>query len=150
MSSVFDPDAFLNQSVEGENSTKVIVCPPGEYIAVAESATPRTWQSKDGAKSGVSLDIIWKIEDEGVKQICKRDTVQVKQSLFLDLDGNKLSTKEGENVGLGRLRKAINLNDPSRPFALNMIPGQMAKVVVTHRTSDEDIFAEIKKVLPAQ
>lgn len=151
MSSAFDPDQFLNSEIQGEMSTKLIPCPVGEYPAIIDSVKGRTWQSRDGTKSGVALDVMWSIEDENVKQFVKRDKVLVRQDIMLNLDeDNKISTKEGDNVGLGRLRAAVNLNDPSKPFTISMLTGQMAKVAVSHRMSGEDVFAEIKKVVPLQ
>jgi hypothetical protein len=148
--SAFDPDSFLNAEVQGEMSTKLIPAPVGEYMGIVDDVKARTWQSKDGSSSGVALDVSWSIEDENVKQLVKRDKVVVRQGIMLNLDDSgRISTKEGDNVGLGRLRQALNMNDPSKPFTPSMLVGQMGKVVVTHRMSGEDVFAEIKKVLPA-
>lgn len=145
----FDPQSFLDASITDAMDTKIIPCPQGEFLAVIEKIAPRQWTSGDGTKAGIALDVTWMIDDQGVKDFLGRDTVTVKQQVFLDItDDGKLETGTGKNVGLGRLRDALGLNEPGKAFSFNMLPGQMAKVVVGHRNGKtaEDIFADITKV----
>src|SRR5271163_4798164 len=109
---MFDADSFLNSVVTGSNSTKVVPCPIGEYPAVIEKIAARQWQSQDGTKTGVALDVTWSIEDDEAKAATGRDVVTSRQGLMLDLtpDG-AVDMGEGKNVGLGRLRAAVGLND---------------------------------------
>lgn len=60
--SQFDPAAFLDQSIEGTLDTKILPCPEGEFVAVIDSVNPRPWNSKDGTKAGVALDVLWAID----------------------------------------------------------------------------------------
>lgn len=145
----FNPQEFLESAVTGSNSTKIIPCPEGEYQGIINKILPRQWVSKDGQTSGVAVDVLWNIEDQAVKQDLNRDEVVVKQGIMLDIaaDGKSLDMSEGKNVALGRLREAIGLNDPRNPFSFAMLPGQSAKVKVTHRVSGEDTYAEIKMVV---
>ena len=146
--SQFDPTAFLDQSISGTLDTKMLPCPEGEFIAVIDSVNPRPWNSKDGAKAGVALDVLWAIDDAGVKSALGRDKILVKQGIMLDLDGTgqRLDVSKGKNINLGRLREALGMNDVSVPFSFNMLPGQAAKVKVTHRIDGEDVYADIKMV----
>jgi hypothetical protein len=70
---------------------------------------------------------------------------------MLDLDPNGgLDMAEGKNVGLGRLREALGLNDPTESFSFNMLPGRMAKVRVGHREDSRDPeikYAEVQAVV---
>lgn len=142
----FDADSFLNASIQGSNSTKTIPVPIGDYQGALEKVEPRQWQSQDGLKTGISLDVTWLIEDQGVKDFLGRDTVSCRQSIMLDIDPNTggLDMAPGKNVGLGRLREAVGLNDPSKPFSFHELPGRMAKVSVKHRIVGEDTYAEVK------
>lgn len=142
----FDADSFLNASIQGSNSTKTIPVPIGDYQGVLEKVEPRQWQSQDGLKTGISLDVTWLIEDQGVKDFLGRDTVSCRQGIMLDIDPNTggLDMAPGKNVGLGRLREAVGLNDPSKPFSFHELPGRMAKVSVKHRIVGEDTYAEVK------
>lgn len=144
---MFNPDTFLQSSTTEVNDTKKIPCPAGEYVAVAEKVEARTWQSKDGLKSGIALDITWTIDDAAAKEVTGRDNVQVRQGLMLDiLESGGLDMGKGKNIALGRLREATGLNVPGQPFSPAMLQGRAAKVTVSHRVDGEDIYDEIKKV----
>lgn len=146
----FDADLFLSATVQTANSTKVIPVPIGDYQGVIQKIEPRQWQSKDGTKTGISLDVTWMIEDQDVKNFLGRDEVTCRQGIMLDTTPEgALDMAEGKNVGLGRLREAVNLNTPGQEFSFHQLPGQMAKVSVQHREDDRnpgDVFAEIKRV----
>lgn len=149
--SMFNADAFLQGSVTGAMDTKIIPCPEGDYLGVITGLAARQWNSKDGSKTGIALDVTWTIEDQGVKDHCARSEVTVRQSIMLDCDDNlQLEVGPGKNIGLGRLREATGQNDPSRPFSFGNLQGQMAKVGVKHRVDDRDnetIYAEVKSVV---
>lgn len=143
----FDADSFLNAAVEGANSTKIVPCPIGEYPALIEKVEARQWQSKDGTKTGVALDVFYSVQDAGVQQLLGREQVTVKQGIMLDLDGAGLDMGEGKNVSLGRLRAAVDLNEGQ--FSFNMLPGRMAKVKVSHRQDQKDpeiVYAQVDAV----
>jgi hypothetical protein len=147
---MFDTDSFLNSAVTGANSTKVVPCPIGEFPAVIDKIAARQWQSKDGTKTGVALDVTWAIEDDEAKAATGRDVVTARQGVMLDLapDGS-IDMADGKNVGLGRLRAAVGLNDPSVEFSFNQLPGRMAKAKVSHRPDANDpeiVYAQVDAV----
>lgn len=145
----FDPATFLNATYDEALDTKLVPCPAGEYLAIADKVDVKPWATKDGSKSGLKAVIQWDIQDENVKQLLGRDKVVVPQDQMLDLtETGNLDFGKGKNVGLGRIREALDLNTPGEPFAFAMIQGRMAKVVVSHRTGDnpEDLFNEIRRV----
>lgn len=146
----FDPNTFLNMTVEESNDTKIIPCPAGEYLAIAEKVDIKPWASRDGSSSGLKLEVLWDIDDSNVKALLGRDTVKVVQQQMLDLtDTGQLDMSKGKNVGLGRIREALGLNVPGQPFSFGMIAGRPAKVIVSHRAVGEDLYAEIKKIASA-
>ena len=143
----FDAQSFLDATVSSANDTRIIPVPVGEYMGIVEKVSPRQWQSKDGTQSGIALDILWLVEDAGVKQALGRDTVTVKQGIMLDLTpGGGLDLSAGKNVGLGRLREAVGKNVEGQAFAFSMLPGLSAKISVSHRVSGEETYAEVKAV----
>lgn len=147
----FDPNTFLNQSYDEALDTKVVPPPVGEYLALAEKVDIKPWAARDGSSSGLKLEILWDVQDENVKQLLGRDTVRVPQQQMLDLtDTGQLDFSKGKNVGLGRIREALGLNTPGEPFAFSMIQGRMAKVKVSHRPYNDDLFAEVKAITSAQ
>jgi len=149
---MFDPNEFLNQSLTDANDTKLIPVPDnmsGEgYIAIADKVEIRSWQKKDDPSvSGLALDIIWDIQDEGVKAAVGREKVSSKQGIMLDLtDSGQLDMAKGKNIGLGKLREALDMNTHGQAFSFAMISGRMAKVFVQHRVVGEDVYAEVKRV----
>ena len=143
----FDAQSFLDATITGSNDTKIIPVPIGEYMGIIDKVTPRQWQSKDGTQSGVAIDILWLIEDAGVKQLLGRETVTCKQGIMLDLNASGgLDLSKGKNIGLGRLREAIGKNEEGQSFSFSQLQGTCAKVSVSHRISGEDTFAEVKGV----
>jgi hypothetical protein len=148
--SSFDPDTFLNETVDSEMSTRVIPCPPGEYQAMISGVGMREFTYKKGdraGQAGFSLDVTWEIQDEGVKSSVGRDNVTVRQSMLLDFTpSGSLDTSDGRNIGLGRLREAVGQNKPGAPWSPRMLEGNVAVVLVEHRVDGDDLYAEIKKV----
>lgn len=147
----FNPAAFMEQVVTEANDTVVIPVPEGEYTGVVESFKIDTWSSRDGTKSGVKLKLVWALDAPGLKEAIGGRDPKVNHDVMLDTDerGN-LDMGKGKNIGLGRLRAALDLNSPGQPFTFNSLPGKMAKVMVKHRTGEtaENIFAEVKAVAP--
>jgi len=147
----FDPNQFLDMQVNESNSTVSIPVPAGEYTAFVEKVDARPWVSKqDPSKSGVALDLLWSIDDASVKEFLGRDKVTVKQGIMLDItpEGG-LDMGKGKNVGLGRVREAVDLNRAGVPFAFSMLTGRAAKVVVSHRPDKDKpdmIYAEVQAV----
>jgi hypothetical protein len=147
---MFDADSFLSSVVTGANSTKVVPCPVGDFPGLIDKISARQWQSADGTKTGVALDVSWSVEDDGVKATVGRDVVTARQGIMLDLtpDG-AIDLGEGKNVALGRLRAAVGLNDPTIEFSFNQLPGRMAKIKVSHRPDKNDpeiVYAQVDAV----
>ena len=151
---MFDPASFIDQEIVGENSTFTVPVPVGDYMAIAEKVDVRQWTGKqDTTKSGLTLEVFWSIDDQGVKDMLGRDKVTVKQGIMLDLtEEGGLDMGKGKNVGLGKLRAALDLNNAGQAFSFNQIPGRMARVKVEHRPNDtnpESPYAEVKMVAKA-
>lgn len=143
----FDPNTFLNQQYDEALDTKLVPCPAGEYLALADKVDIKQWSAKDGSSSGLKLEVLWEIQDENVKALLGRDVVKVPMQQMLDLtDTGQLDFAKGKNVGLGRIREALDLNTPGEPFAFGMIQGRMATAKVSHRIYNDDVFAEIKAI----
>jgi hypothetical protein len=146
----FDPASLFDTTTTEVNDTKILPIPEGEYLAVIEKAEVSTWQSRDGTKSGLRLDVHYLIDDEGAKAATGRDKLTVRQGIMLDLNeaGNGLDMGKGKNVGLGRLREATDLNIPGQPFAMAMFPGRLVKIKVSQRPGDdaETVYNDVKGV----
>lgn len=150
----FDTQQFLHQTIDQSNSTEMVPVPEGEYLAMADKVEVIQWNSKDGSKSGLKLQLIWDLQDENVKALLERQKVTARQDIMLDLtdDGTGLDLGKGKNVGLGRLRAAIDMNENGQPFSFAQIQGHLAKVSVKQRFDDNDptkIYSEVRAVAHA-
>jgi len=145
---MFNPDQFLDTTIDNSNDTSTIPVPVGEYTGIVDKVAARQWTKKDDPSvGGIALDILWIVDSTDVCQLLGREKVTCKQGIMLDLtESGGIDMGKGRNIGLGRLREALDLNTPGKPFSFNMLPGQVAKINITHRISGEDIFAEVKSV----
>lgn len=148
----FDPDQFLHQEAEGEMDTEIIPPPAGEWPAKIDNVKVQSGE-KDG-EPWYAADINWDLsENREVLEECQREKVTARQRLFLDVEddgsgGVKLSTAKGKNVGLGRLREAVGMNEGT--FSLSMLEGARAMVQVTHRTVGDTTMANVNRVAPLE
>jgi hypothetical protein len=145
---MFSPEQLMQLEIAESNSTKSEPVPIGEYNAIIKEVKARSWTKKDDPSvSGLALDIIWEIDDANVKAALDRDTVTCKQGIMLDLTAaGGIDTGKGKNVGLGRLREAVGLNEPGRSFSFNQLAGRVARVKVKHRPDGDNIYSEVEAV----
>jgi len=116
--STFDPNTFLDGSVEGQFETNYTPYPPKEYTGMIKSVAARE------AAGQTVLDIIWIILDEKLKADMNMDECQVRQGIFLDIEpSGALAFGANKNVDLGRLRAAVGQDDPRKPWAPRMLIG---------------------------
>lgn len=145
---MFNAEQFLEMQVTEANDTQVTPVPAGEYNAIVEKVEVKPWAKRDDPSvSGLKLLLQWSIDDAAVKELLGRDKVTVKQDIMLDItDSGSLDMSKGHNVGLGRLREATGCNTPGQAFAFTMLHGKLAKVSVSHRIHEGNIYAEVKAV----
>lgn len=145
--SMFDPDAFMNTQFTEASETKFITVPEGDYSAVVDKVEANTWQSRDGSKSGLRLDVTWKIDDKAAAEATGIENPTVRQGIMLDMtEAGGLATGPGKNINLGRLREAVNQNKSGQPWSPTMLLGMPARIAVKHRMHEENIYAEVKGV----
>ena len=140
---MFDPDEFLNTSVEGTLDTRSVPVPEGEWLATISGLSTRVV----GQDSKPVLDVTWKIEDnEKVAKATGRDVSTVRQTIWLDItESGGLDMSKGKNIQLGRLREAVGQNT-SGPWSASMLEGHTAIVRVEHRTYEGEIYSDVKGV----
>lgn len=148
--STFDPQSFLDATVDSSMDTKLIPVPIGEYGGTIEDIEIKTWQSKDDpSKSGIKLECKVLLDDAGgvISEATGREKNYVSHQVMLDtLPGGGLDVSKGKNVGLGRLREAVDLNRPGEPFSFRMLQGRRAKYAIKHRPYNGDLFADVGAV----
>lgn len=141
--SIFDPDEFLNSEVEGSNSTTVKRFPVGTETPATITDVGFIGGYSENMNDGRGgywgmLKISWEITDDDVLELVGRKKATVRQTLFLDLtDDKKISTEEGDNVDLGRLRKALGINEGT--FSPNMLVGKSGFIVIGDEVDRRDV-----------
>jgi hypothetical protein len=150
MTQLFDAQAFMQATFEGENDTVRIPIPAEEFDCIAEKVDLATWASKDGSKSGLKLVVLWEIMSDEVREVTGRAKNVIRHDIMLDLtDDGRLDMSKGQNIQLGRLRAAVGLNQPGEPFSFPMIQGRTAKVRVKHEMYENEIQAKVGGVIAA-
>lgn len=151
--SMFDPESFMNQTVEGGFETRTTPAPEGEHLAVIDD-----WGAKAPvrvAKTSVVFDIPWKILDgELAKSMGLKGNFVVRQGVFLDIDDNgRLEKGPNKNVALGKVREAVGQNNVEH-WSMQMLKNAgPAKIRIKHRLDDKDptiVYADVQMVVKAQ
>jgi hypothetical protein len=148
----FDAEALMNVTTTEQGSTEVVQCPPNDYLAILDDIKFRHGNKKDDpSDTWFAMDVIWDIQDDAVRAELGRPKVTVKQQLFLDMtdDGKGFDMGKGKNVGLNRLREALDMNKPGEPFSPAQMKGRAAMVKVTHRPDQNKpgvVYAEVTAV----
>jgi hypothetical protein len=143
--SAFNPDTFLNTETSSANSVQYTPVPEGEFNAAIKAIKPRVLT--DGR---AVLDVTWTVDDEQARNETGMAEPSVRQTVWLDTtESGGLDFGKGKNVGLGKLRDAVNQNASGKPWAPGMLVGQVAKIKVSHSIDKRDgtsINADVKAV----
>ncbi len=135
MTQVFDPNMFLEITVDSPFEDRIPL-PIGEYTAMVGQITARSWQSKDGTKSGVAWDIPLVVDvPPEVQQQCNcGPTLKIVDSAMLDINesGQGFDMGPGRNRILKDYREATDTNRPGDKFGAKVLQGKVIKVKITH------------------
>ncbi len=143
--STFDPQAFLDAQTTETNDTRVLPCPVGEWPATIDSVDIKSGVGQKSGEPWTKLAVKWVIEGCPANQLAERDKIFTQQGVMLDLtESGGLDMGKGKNVQLGRLREAVGLNQPGQPFSFRMLIGRSAKVSVSHREYEGNLYDEVK------
>jgi hypothetical protein len=152
MSQVFDPTLFLEVTVDSPFEDRIPL-PIGEYTAMIGQIAARSWQSRDGTKSGVAWDIPLVIDvPHEVQRTCNcGPTLKITDSAMLDINesGNGFDMGPGRNRVLKDYREATNTNRPGDKFGAKVLEGKVIKVKITHDLWEGKVREKITGRLPA-
>ena len=160
----FDPDVFMNQTIDQPLAEDYTLCPEGEYPAIIDDFDRSAFRTnqfvyKQGPNQGLpgamtTFNIPWVIQDERAKQALSRDKVVVYQPIILDFDSNGgLDFGVNKNVNLGKVRKALNQNQPGAWSVAQLKSQGPCMVRVVHREIElkdktKRKLAEVDRVVP--
>ncbi len=141
--SSFDPVNFMNASFDGSFSTEFMPVPEGEFRASIKEVTPGVTTT-----GKPYMRVQWIIDSEEARQATNMAEPKCSQTLWLDVtESGGLDMGKGRNVGLGRLRAAVDQNTGS--WQPGMLIGKVATVKVKHSIDKRDgqtIQAEVSAV----
>jgi hypothetical protein len=141
----FDPDSFMNQTVDEPMATALQGVPEGEYTAMIgdfDSSAFRT-VTVTNKTSGLSqdrpvLEVPFVIQDDALKAKLGREQITHRETYWLDLKADgQLDTGPDKNVRLGQLRTALNQNTKGTPWAPSMLRNMGPVRIKITQTSDK-------------
>lgn len=159
----FDPDTFMQQTVDQPLETEFKLCPVGEYSAMIYDFDSSAFEKYDfeyqkGNRAGqpgtmTKFSCPFVINDEAAKAAIGRDQVIVTKQIILDIDDNGgLDFGTNKNVPLGQIREAVGQNVPGA-WSVSQLRGAgpcMVKVEhITFKRKDgsEGKRAEVTRVV---
>jgi hypothetical protein len=149
--SVFDPDNFMETVVTEAGSTSSTPIPAGEYEAMIKEISKARNVGKDEDDPRYIIDVTWELinVEQSILDEVGRDSLTVRQAVWLDITQGRLDMGKGKNVGLNKIRDALNQNTSGKPWSPPDMQGVPARVVVSHRTDKNDpskVYAEVRSV----
>lgn len=143
----FDPQAFLDATMTAP-LTKRPPINPGAYSATIGEVKSRNWQSRDGTKSGVALDVPLEVQlDPAETTRVGQPTVIITDSVMLDLtETGNLDIGPGKNRKLRAYREALDMNKVGDTFSPRAMQGRLVKVAVKHDVNDGEVYERVGSV----
>jgi hypothetical protein len=134
MTSAFDPQILLSATTE-EVLERRAPLPVGDYTATVGEVTARQWNSRDGSKSGMALDVplIIEVPAEVQADLGLNPTLTFKDSIMLDLtETGGIDYSKGKNGRLRLYRDALDMNKKGESFSPMLMTGRYLKVKIGH------------------
>ena len=154
--SAFDANTFLGTSYSEAADTHFTAVPEGDYVAIIgpdeRDLSVRSGRSDKGPWA--RLDIQWYIDDEDLQRQLSMDRIRVRQSVWLDIDGDPphLVWGTNRNIKLGKIREAVGQNTGG-DWNLEMLRGSgPALIHVVQNPSEDDpevIYNDVTRVTTA-
>lgn len=146
---MFDPTAFLNDTIAAPLATRRDPLPEGEVVCQITKLDTVSGE-KDG-RAWYKLNVVLDIADSAYLDKAQREKASLTYGIMLDVnEGGGLAMGPNKNVSLGRLREATGTNSPGR--SLNDMVGQYVKARIGHRPDPKDpstVYDDVKGVTRA-
>lgn len=151
-SNIFDPATFMPETNEA-GSTSAPIVEPGEYPGIIDKTELRVITSGPNAKvpgrQMPILEVTYRLENPSFEKDFGRKPT-VRQTIWLDVNGNSLDMGPGKNIGLNKLRAALGQNKKGQKWNYKMLDGAgPVKVMVVNnpdRQSPDVLRAEVRQV----
>jgi len=146
MSSMFDPEQFLDATTTEALVRRPAIPAGTELLGVITDIKPRVWQGKkDPTQSGVVMDVQIELDTSGVKN--QPPKVTLTDGIMLDLTPQgSIDYSPGRNGKLRRYREALGLNTPGQSFSFRMMQGRPIRVKIGNRVAEGETYDQIDSV----
>lgn len=162
----FDPDAFMNETVDKPLSTERTLVPKAEYKMTIGDFDSKAFQAidftyKQGDRAGTPGQMVKFgvpciiVDDAKLKEALGLEKVVVFKNITLDFDENgKLAWGPNKNVDLGQLRNAVGQNADNATWSPGMLRGAGPFMgIVEHKKGERKDgskfeLAEVGRVAP--
>jgi hypothetical protein len=146
MSSLFDPTAILNASLD-TNATRRDPLPMGEVVAQITAQEVKNGTSRSG-EPWYRLDVKLEISDPEYLAPTGLEKATIRYGVMLDItEAGTIAMGPNKNVALGRLRAATGTNAPGK--TLQDMVGQYVRAQISHRPDPNDpsvVYDDVKGV----
>lgn len=152
--STFDPTSFLDAQIT-EPTVKRPPLPAGaDFIGTIGEPIPGTWQSKkDITKSGIKVDLPITVDPSEYPELdptVYSTPVNLKLSVMLDTTpAGAIDNAPGKNGLLRRLRDALDMNSPGKPFSWRAVEGRRIRVKIKHREYEGELYDDVDGIAKA-
>src|SRR6478735_2962768 len=117
----FNPQAFMEATIQGALDTRRVPCPQGDFPGVIEKIEPKSGENKQGERVGqtwAALEVTYKLEHPEITSVTGLPFALSRQCVMIDItDEGGMDRSKGKNIRVGKLREACNENDAGKPFA---------------------------------
>lgn len=149
--SLFDTDAFFDAQFEASNATRRDPLPPTDAVLAQVTKLDKTGGISGEGKAWYKLNVQWTISDPDYLAKAGREKATITQGIMLDVtDAGTIAMGPNTNIGLGRFREAVGINQPGK--SLNDAMGQYGKIKIGHRPDPKDssiVYDEVTGVVKA-
>jgi hypothetical protein len=160
MSSVFDPQAFLEAQTSEVNEKRATIPvdnpddPQGLYTAVIGEIKPASGTIGKGERAGqpwLQMVVPLKLQlPPSVQALGLSSEFQVTDRPMLDLTPQGgLDNSKGKNNAQRIYREAADLNKPGEVFSWRMLTGKVVKVKLAHELYNGNIVEKVSAVFKA-
>lgn len=141
----FDPQAFLDAPQDDAFETEYTPILEGDYLAYIADVAARD------PKGYHFLDVIYVVDDEGVRKFTGLPEPKVRGSFRLDLtESGGLAKGKNQNVELGRLQVATGVGtQPGQKWSPRQFVGRPVRIHVHHKQDKDNpskVYAEVDRV----
>ena len=146
--SLFDPESFLDTTINTQFATNIPPIPEGEHLCLVTALDPKVITGKSSGEDFFILEVECTVDTEEAREATGMKEPKARKSLFMDIDDDGcLKDGETDNVDLGKFREALGQNNENEDWKPSDMLGQVFIGSIYHEPSnkenDDRVFSRI-------